>query len=307
LLIEKMMELRHLRYFIAVAEELSLARAAERLHTVQPSLGRQIRQLEEIMGAPLLHRYGHSHSLELTGAGQLVLQESRKILQQIESLLEQVQQVAHSDAGRLTVGFFLGAEWRVFPLLLPYLRLKHPSVNLVLRSLIAPDVVTALENHTIDLGFLRSPYSDSHITSEVVGHDRIVAAIPARHPLAKLKRIPLQKLLELPLVVIKRAVAPELYDIADSLADQAGLRFSSKVETENILATLSAVGAGAGFSLIPSYLRQLLRREVAARPLASISPAILDLVVAYRKSDKRPILELFLTLVRDCFEEEQEE
>jgi LysR family hca operon transcriptional activator len=148
---------------------------------------------------------------------------------------------------------------------------------------------------------------DPDIASEVVLSDEIVAILPAEHPLAAKERIALAELVALPLVYLKKTMAAELHDVAVSLAAQAGVEFRSRVETENILTTLSAVGVGLGCSLVPKYLEQILPKTAVSRSLDLIPAPRVDLVVAYRKQCEEPILGLFLSLVRECFRLEQED
>lgn len=298
-------ELRHLRYFVAVAEELNFTRAAERMHTVQPSLGHQIHQLEEFVGVPLLRREGRR--LALTEAGRTLLIESRRMMQELDIVFERVQLAGQTEADKLTVGFFHGAEWRVFPQLLPFLRSHCPRLELRLRNLPPPEQLAALRNRTIDVGFLRGPISEPEITTEFVLSDKILALIPARHPLAKLKRVSLQKLAELPFVTVSRSVAPVFHQSVVSLTAEAGVHFRSVLETESTLATLSAVGTGEGFTLLPAYVGQMLPKTVVARQLAVTPTPKAHLFVAYRTGEMKPMLKLFLTQLHDCFREEQEQ
>lgn len=288
------MELRHLRYFVAVAEQLSMSRAAERLHTAEPSLGRQIRQLEQFIGAPLLIR--RKHEWELTEAGKIMLAEARRALEGLDSMVQMVQQAGHQEAGRIVAGFSPGASSAVLSRLLPLLKARHPGINLVLRSLFSAEQVAALKSRTISVAFLRGPVSGREIASEVIRRDRIMALIPSDHPLARLKRVPLAKLAQLPLILSR-----VFKDDVTSIATRGAVTFRTALETDSILPTLSAVGAGLGFSLLPDHYEQILPESVTARPL-TLSPApTVDLVVAYRTSDNLPVLSAFLSVVRDCF------
>ena len=196
------MDQRYLRYFIAVAEELSFTRAADRLHTVQPSLSQQIKKLEDIVGTPLFHR--DTRHVQLTEAGRVFLPEARNVLQATDYAIALARQAARTQAGQLTIGFLPGAESRVFGNVLPVLRSRCPEIQLSLRSLSSPEQIAALQNHQINVGFLRGPIEDSEIAWEVVTREPIVAAVPAQHALAKLERIPIPMLAQVPLVFITR-------------------------------------------------------------------------------------------------------
>lgn len=288
------MELRHLRYFVAVAEQLSMSRAAESLHTAQPSLGRQIRQLESFVGAPLLTR--RKHHWELTEAGRTLLAEARRALQGLDSMVQMVQQVGHEEAGRIVAGFSPGAASAVLSRLLPLLKSCHPEIKLVLRSLYSAEQVAALKSRTINVAFLRGPVNDPDIASEIIRRDRIMALIPSQHPMARLKRVPLAKLAELPLILSR-----VFRDDVEALAARAGVTFRPALETDNILPTLSAVGAGLGFSLLPDHYEQILPKTVVARPLTLTPAPTVDLVVAHRAGDALPVLSVFLSVVHNCF------
>jgi LysR family hca operon transcriptional activator len=292
------MELRHLRYFVAVAEQMSISRAAERLHTAQPSLGRQIRQLESLLNTSLLTR--NRHRWELTEAGMALLKEAKRILHELDSTVLKVQQAGHEEAGRIVAGFSPGASSAVLSRLLPLLKARHPEIHLVLRSLYSEEQVAAILDRSITVGFLRGPVGDPQIASEVIRRDRMMALIPSRHPLARLKQVPVEKLARLPLI-LSRTFREDL----DSLAARAGVKFNMGLETDNILPTLSAVGAGLGFSVLPDHYEQILPKTVASRPLALTPAPTVDLVVAYRSGEIRPVLASFLAVVRSCFRKKQ--
>ena len=195
---KRVMEYRHLRYFIAVAEELNVTRAAVRLHTVQPSLSRQIRQLEEMVGAPLFVRV--KRRLRLTEAGRVFLEQAREILQTTDRALKLARKAARAQAGHIAMGFVGGAETRVFVHVLPVLLEKYPDIHFALRSLSKPELVASLQDYTTDVAFMTGPIQDPELVSEAILRQEMVVVIPAAHPLAKLRRIPMARLGELRLV-----------------------------------------------------------------------------------------------------------
>jgi LysR family hca operon transcriptional activator len=291
------MDHRYLRYFIAVAEELSFTRAAERLHTVQPSLSQQIRRLEEIVGTPLFHR--EKHRLRLTEAGRIFLQESRTILQYTSRAITLARQAARAEAGFMTIGFVPGVEGKIFPSVLPILRAKYPDIELSLRSLTSPQQMEALQNGEINIGFMRPPIEGDEVLSEVVLREKIIAVVPANHPLAKLKRISVRALAKLPFLEVARHTAPFLHDTAKEIAAQAGVTFNSILPGENVLMSLSEVAAGLGFCLLPDNVRQILPPNVAAKPLDCDPEPEFPLLVAYRKDERLPAVAFFLSLLRE--------
>jgi len=290
------MDLRYLRYFITVAEERSFTRAAERLHTVQPSLSQQIKRLEDVFVGTALFRRDRRH-VELTEAGRAFLPQARAILDSVERAIDVARQVARAETGHLTIGFVPGAEGKVFPHVLPVLRARCPGVHLGLRSLSTPEQLEALRDHRIDVGFLRPPVEDPSLASEVVLGEEIVAAVPADHEIARLERIPVARLAELRFVEVARPAAPMVHDLANQIAARAGVRFETALITDNVLGTLNAVGSGLGFSLLPDYVRQVSPPTVTVRPLEMDPSVRIDLLVAYREGDELPVLRAFLDVL----------
>jgi LysR family hca operon transcriptional activator len=296
------MELRHLRYFVAVAEELNITRAAQRLHTAQPSLSRQIRQLEEFMRAPLLLRHGHQ--VGLTDAGRKLLTETRRILLDIDSTIEAIRETASAEAGKLIVGFFPGSEGKVFSRLMSFLKHKSGGLQLEVRSLTSAEQIGALQDRAIHAGFLVGPIADSQIAWKVVCSDPVVVVLPAGHQLAKLKRVPLKKLAGMPFIEASKRETRAFFDTVNSLAAAQGVVFHTALKTDNMRETLSAVGAGLGFCFYPDSVAQMAPRSVVTRPLTEDSVPTVDLLVAYRRDNRSASLATFLSLVSECFSKE---
>jgi len=291
------MDHRYLRYFIAVAEELSFTRAAERLHTVQPSLSQQIRRLEEIVGTPLFDR--EKHRLHLTEAGRVFLGEARNILQMTERAITYARSAARAEAGYMTIGFIPGIEWKIFPRILPILGAKYPGIELSLRSLTSPQQLEALQNRDINIGFMRPPIDDPDIAFEVLFNTKIVAVLPSGHPLAKLKLVPVHELAKLQFLGVSRSSAPAVHDIANEIAAKAGVTFKATLVAENVLMSLSEVSAGLGFCLLPEYVRQILPPGVVAKNLNCNPEPELPLLLAYRKDDRLPAVAFFRSLLKE--------
>ena len=291
------MELRLLRYFVAVAEELNVSRAAERLHTSQPSLSQQVKRLEQIVGTPLFRR--EKYHLQLTEAGRVFLEHARSILRDVEVAMLLARQAAQGEAGQIAIGLMPGAEGKVFSAVLAKLVRDYRDVHIALRTLSSPEQITALQNHEINIGFLRGPINDEQIACEVFDREKILAILPAQHPLAGRERVPVAMLAETPLIRIARATAPALREAMDVIGDRVGVRFQSPLEAENVLAILNAVAAGIGFSLLPEYLQALVPKTVVSRPLDLDPAPVVELFVAYRKDDRLPALAFFLSLLRE--------
>jgi len=298
------MDLRYLRYFIAVAEERSFTAAAERLNTAQPSISQQIKKLEDVyVGTPLFRR--DKHHVELTEAGRVFLAEARTILSSVDRAIALARHAAKAQIGHLAIGFVPGAEGKVFPHILPRLRMRCPGIQLTLRSLTTPEQFDALRKRDIDVAFLRPPVGDRALSYEVVLQDEIVAAVPAVHRIASCERVSVAQLAELPLVQVSRSAAPAIHDLAERTAAEAGVIFGEVIETDSVLGTLNAVGAGLGFCFTPDYVRQICPATVAIRSL-DIDPLLqIDLLVAFRTGDDTPALQVFLDLLRTWIAERQ--
>ena len=291
------MDLRYLRYFVAVAEELSFTRAAERLHAAQPSLSRQIRRLEdEDVGTPLFRR--DKHHVELTEAGRAFLPEAKSLLAGMERAVSVALQAARSASGHLRIGFIPGAEGSFLPGILPELRATRPDIEISVRSLSTADQLAALYNRQIDVGFLRGPSAGSGLCWTPVLREAVVAAIPAGNELARLKRIPVACLAALPLIRVARGSSEIVHELPGRIAAQTGVCFQPGPETDGVLSTLNTVGAGLGFSLLPSYVERIKPLGVEVRPIEMDDPPEIELYAAYRKDDSNPSLELFLSLLR---------
>ena len=291
------MDLRLLRYFVAVAEELSFTRAAQVVHTAQPSLSRQIRKLEDEILQTALFRRDKRH-VELTEAGRVFLPEAKLILAAAERAVSVARYAAYSASGRIVIGFIPGTEGAILVKVLPALRTQHPEIQVYLRDLSSPNQIVALRNREIDAGFLRGPCEGAGLSWELVLLDPVVVALPAQHPLAKLDRIPATLLSELPLVRVARESAAVVHNLARQVEAQSGVSFQPGPETDGILSTLSAVGAGLGFSFLPGYAEKIKPATVEVRPLDMDSPLEIELYVAYRKDNPSPGLHAFLALLR---------
>jgi LysR family hca operon transcriptional activator len=286
------MELRLFRYFVAVAEELSFTRAAERLHTAQPSLSQQIRQLEEIVGAPLFHR--HKHRIQLTEAGHVLFAEARRVLHDAEQAIT----MARHAARRISIGVMPGPMGHIFRRIAPILLKQCGDMQIDVRTLSAPNQILALRNYELNAGFLHGPVEDDELSSEVLLRARMMAILPASHPLAKLERVPAKLLAELPAIQFTRSFAPAVHDAMDETASRAGVCFQTLFESDSLLTALNAVASGLGFCMLASYVEQLLPKNVVARPLDSDSVPELEVLVAYRKDDTLPALAILLELLR---------
>jgi LysR family transcriptional regulator, hca operon transcriptional activator len=292
------MELRHLRYFVAVAEELNFTRAAKRLHTAQPSLSQQVRQLEVHVGTELLER--NRRRVQLTAAGRVFLRESRDILQRIDQAVDRASRALSSKTAELSVGVSPPAEVRVMPKILPLVQERLPNVALVLHSLTSAHQIAGLRNYAIDLGLLRGPLDEPDLSSKEILRENLVVVLPFNHRLAKASRISIRMLDDLPCVTFSRGAFP-LRNIVASLYKKERMRIRSAQEADSVLGNLNMVAAGLGFALLPEYVKSILPRGVIVRPLDYHPVPSISLVAAYRTSDELPPLHAFMELLDECF------
>ena len=298
------MDLRYLRYFVAVAEEMNFTHAAERLHTVQPSLSRQIQRLEEIVGTPLFKR--DRHGLKLTEAGRIFLNESRAILERMEQAITLACQGARAEAGHISMGFIVGTEMRIMSKFLPTLKERYPEMRTSHVALVESELVDALEQGKVNVAFLSGPVQSATVTSEVLFYQKLVAVVPAAHPLSKLRAVPLAKLAALPWVRPSSRDSRFLKKVTE-VCEHEGVRFSSTIEHDNVLSALHTVGLGLGFAIVPDYQREILPRSIVARPLDVFTQPTIDVCMAYRKDDRTPALAYFVSTVRECTKDETTE
>ncbi|RXH17357.1 LysR substrate-binding domain-containing protein [Bradyrhizobium guangzhouense] len=293
------MELRHLRYFIAVAEEGSLTVAAEkRLHTAQPSLSRQIRDLEYEVGVPLFAR--SVHGVELTAAGKAFLDHARLALTQADAAIEAARRAGRPEKSRFALGFLTGQEIDWLPEAMRVLRDELPNIDVTVTSDFSPVLAEGLTRGSLDLAFMRRETGSADLVYKTVFEETLVAVLPSDHRLAKLDRIELGKLEGTPFVNVS-GTAPELLKIINTYVRQSGLTISTAHEADNIVMAVSMVASTRGFALLPGYIKNFLPWSVVSRPLKGKAPTI-DLVVGYHRANASPILAKFISRLNDLIE-----
>jgi DNA-binding transcriptional LysR family regulator len=290
------MELRHLRSFVAVAEERHFGRAAERLHMAQPPLSQQIRRLEAELGAPLLHRT--TRSVELAPAGEVLLVRAREILAAVDGATEDARRAARGEFGRLAVGFTGSATYALLPRLAVALRSALPGVVLDLRGeLLTPAQVAGLLDGSLDLGLLRPPVRERELEVEILWREPLVAVLPAAHRLARAAVVPLEQLRDEPFVTYPSHFRSVLHDAVEATCAAHGFRPRVVLEASETATLVSFVAAGIGVSLVPDSVCHMTVHGAVYRPLGP-GAAEVELAVAWRRGDRTPVLERALGIVR---------
>jgi DNA-binding transcriptional LysR family regulator len=292
------MELRHLRYFVAVAEELNFGRAAKRLHIAQPPLSRQIRDLEREIGTPLFER--SSRGVALTPAGYAFLPEARLTLAQAERAQRTALRAARGETGRLRIGFVEAATHSgVLPDVLGFFRMHLPSIGLSLFEMDPPQQADAFRDGRIDLGILHSPPldADQWLRVEAVYTDPLVAALPQTHRLASRPRLALADLATEPFVLFPRLVAPALYDDVIARCRAAGFSPRLVQEAAGWHTIVSLVGAGLGVAFVPRSLAQLQRPGLVYRSVRDLK-VDMGLSAAWKRGEKSPVRTRFVTVLK---------
>ncbi|GGH07972.1 LysR family transcriptional regulator [Silvibacterium dinghuense] len=291
-------ELRHLRYFVAVAEELHFGRAAQRLHIAQPPLSQQIRRLEEMLGCTLFLRT--SREVRLTAAGEELLERSRQTLRKIGDDCTAALRIGRGEAGVLRVGFIGSGMLTALPRMLGRYRRLYPEVDLQLREFSTSGLVQELRNGTVDVGFLRDagPVEELHI--EPVFTEPFVAAVAKRHRLAEQKSISPRSLRDEPFVLFSRSYGDVAWRRTVALCEAHGYLPNVVQEAPQWLTILSLVGAGLGVTIAPACVERLrVANTVCLRLREKHHSTSLEL--AYRDTEKRPIVLAFAALAREIF------
>ncbi|MEJ7932319.1 LysR family transcriptional regulator [Ramlibacter sp. AN1015] len=290
------MELRLLRYFVAVAEELNLSRAAVRLHLSQPPLTRQIRQLEKEVAARLFER--NARGVELTDAGRLFLEDARNILDMVSRASERATSAHHGHIGRLHVAVFGSVMFDRLPLLLAQFRSDHPGVELVFHTMNKGDQIEALRQGRIHAGFSRLTANYPDIATQTLQHERLFVALPADHRLLQRTRLGIKDLAGCPLVLFASGPRPNFTDVVFSLFERHGLRPTLAQTVEDAVTGIALVAAGFGACLVPESAAYVQIPGVAFRALEAASNRLLDVNCIYLQDHGSPVTAEFVRAVQ---------
>jgi LysR family hca operon transcriptional activator len=289
------MELRHLRYFVAVAEAGSLTLAAEkRLHTAQPSLSRQIRDLEYEVGVPLLSR--SVHGIELTAAGRVFLDHARLVLTQAEVAAEAARRAAVPVKPTFAMGFQTGQEVEWLPRATSILRDQLPSIEIRVSSDHSAMLADDLQRGKLDVAFLRREQKPD-LEYKLVTAEPLIAILPSDHRLAARDAVDPHDLVGETFIGIS-GVPRVLRAVVDDYLRRSGIEIVPHLEIDNFAMAISLVASTRGVALLPVSAENFLKWSVISRPLKGEAPTI-DLVIGYHKANTSPILKTFLSRIGD--------
>jgi DNA-binding transcriptional LysR family regulator len=292
------MELRHLRYFVAVAHEGHVTRAAEKLHMQQPPLSQQIRALEREIGAPLLLR--HPRGVSLTDAGRSFLPDAEAILAAVDRATVKARRTARGETGRIAVGFTTSAPFH--PLVaraIREFRRERPDISFALEENSSADLLAALHDERLDIAFIRSGLVEPQgLHLHGLLHEEMSAALPSRHRLARRPKLTLKDLATEDFILYRRADGRGLYDVIIAACSAAGFSPHVSQEAPRIVSTLNLVAAGLGITIVPASLSRLPLEGVTYRPLTGRPAIKVPLNLACRRDDPSAAIQAFIDKVR---------
>jgi DNA-binding transcriptional LysR family regulator len=295
------MELRHLRYFRAVAIELHFGRAAEKLHIAQPPLSYQIRQLETELGFELFHRT--KRSVALTPAGQVFLMQVNRIFQQLEQAIEIGRKTSRGELGQVSIGFVGSATYHILPLILQQFRDRYPQVQIELHELTTDRQLIWLHDGKIDIGLMRPPIIEPGVSSQVIFQESLVVVLPITHQLATMTTIDLASLAPEPFILFPRQLAPGLYDPIITLCQSAGFSPLVVQECIQMQTIVSLVSANLGVSILPASIQEVQRYGVVYKPIqdptlpvSTLLSQLATISIVWRTNDDSPTMNKLLEI-----------
>ncbi|UBF28230.1 LysR family transcriptional regulator [Kovacikia minuta CCNUW1] len=289
------MELRHLHYFITVAEELHFSRAAERLHISQPPLSQQIQNLEDELGVKLFERT--KRQVHLTEAGKVFLERCYLVLAQLEQAIAVTQQIGRGEVGQLAISFVGTAMFTLLPEIFRVFREQFPAVELRLHELTTAQQIQALYDKQIDIGIVRSAINEPGLSVECFLPESLVLALPETHPLSAQTQVALSSLANESFILFPATMGPVFYEQIIGSCQQAGFRPKVAQEAVQMQTIVGLVAAGLGIAIVPASLQNFPRSGVIYRPLKEEIPNT-ELYLTWRQHDSSPVVRAFLNLAR---------
>ena len=292
------MELRHLRYFIQVAEELNFTRAAEKIFIAQPSLSQQIKDLEEELGSTLFLR--KSRTLSLTEEGEQFYQDAKHILQLAAQAKQNVKIISNNKKNKLNIGFLPVAEMRIFPYVMPLIRSQQSELDIQFHSLKCLAQIQALKDQKIDVAFTRQCINDDQISSIELFSEPLVLLIPSDSPFAKQDIISKEDLIRQKFIISEESASPALFEKIQSIFKKLGVEMQIAQYSSNILMNVNLVAMQVGWTIVPRYVETLLSANVMIKATKVTLPHI-GLYLNYRKNDESENLKLVKSILSQHF------
>lgn len=292
------MELRHLKYFLAVAEELHFGRAAARIYIAQPPLSQQIKQLEAEIGVKLFNRT--KRRVELTEAGKIFQQEAYAVLERLENGVLKAQQAALGEAGWLSIGFVSSINYEILPKVLREFRRQYPDVEIFLQEMHNLEQTQSLLEKRIHVGFARMPPASREIVSKIIAREPLIIALPSAHKLRKKNNLKLAELENEPFIVFSQSRPSPFYEYILRLCAEAGFQPSIVQQVGEIQTALGLVAAEIGVALVPASTHNLHREGVIYKSLAAPQP-IIEMTMQFRKDEASPVVERFMEIIQALY------
>jgi DNA-binding transcriptional LysR family regulator len=287
-------ELRHLRYFVAVAEELNFRRAAERLHIAPPPLSVQIRKLEAEIGTELFSR--QARGVRLTEAGKVFLDQARQLLASARRGVTLAREAGQGEIGHLAIGYNAPAGFLIFPRVVPPYRIARPKVQLTFHALNMPQQLEGLQRDELDLGVIWLPLRVEGFDVQELVREPLIAVLPATHRLAEQKDVSIRQLSREPMILPSRTLHEEVHEEIARAFRRARAVLNSAYELESSLSMINFVAMGVGCSLLPSYVSSIRQEGVVFRPLRS--PQIVKTLALIKKKGRKGLADAFFQFAR---------
>ncbi|QEI04702.1 LysR family transcriptional regulator [Pigmentiphaga aceris] len=285
------MDLRHLRYFVAVAEESHFGRAAKRLHVSQPPVSLAIREMETELGLLLFERT--SRRTALTPVGQELLRDARAVLARLDAMEEHARRAATGQIGSLALGFISLANYSFLPSTYQRFHEAFPGIKISLSESTSDVILAELEKETLDIGYVFAPVASPTLSYRPLLRERLIVALPECHPLATRDRVPMKSLADENFLIFPRQFSPLVFDTIVGFCAQHGFSPRIAQEARQMQTIVSLVSGGSGVALVPDCLRHLKREGVVYRQMAGSAPNI-ETGIAWRKLDDSRIVRAFL-------------
>lgn len=290
------MNLRHMRYFIAIAEELSFSRAAERLRIAQPALSQQIKQLEAELGVTLLER--DKRHVSLSTAGEVYLRYAQDILRATEIAATQTRRAARGEVGSLVIGFFEHMSYTLLPPIVREFRTRFPDVDLRVKWFPVIDQISALHRGEIDISFFRPVTDTVGVNSCELLVEPFVLALPKQHRLAKFKTVPLDACEQENFIMYNQQLAPDFHRAISYMCANAGFIPKVALEVAQVYTCLGLVTSGIGLAFVPRSVEQLHLADAVYRPIRGENPPV-EVSLAWRENTSSPLRQAFVEVATD--------